>query len=160
MNRLITARTVNPMDDDYLESAAEAAREAEANVRASQVAIRSCYLGIAAGLLGVVGSLVVHESKIVALVGGTCVFAIGVIGVVVLKRQQTRVEDRLAMPAVHLVYGIAVAVATVSLALALVARQWWWAGVSAALLVMVAGAWYLWAQLNRHTDAEAGEQDV
>lgn len=139
------------MDDDYQENAAAAVREAAARVRINRSALRTNYLVTLVGVAAVIVDLAVEHKVTIVTLAGVCLTAVGVGGIVVLKRQQTRVDDRMANPVIYLIFAVVALVPFVMGIISLVARQWVGVGISVVLLAIVLGAWYSVTQLNRHT---------
>lgn len=138
-------------EGDDVASAAAAARDAARNVKINRDTLRTNYFITLLGVVAVIVDLAVERQITIITLAAAGLTAVGVIGIVILKRQQTRIDDQLANPMLYVIFGV-VALTPIAMGIvAAIAREWVLVAISAVTLAMVLWAWYALAQTNRHT---------
>lgn len=141
------------MDDDLFreapKSAAAAARDAERNVRMNRADLRRMTGGIALGVVAT-GYGLISRQTLTVLVGAVPV-AIMTIGVVMFRRQQTRIDDSAARGAVDALMALSTLAGLAILIASIIGHAPAPAVVGGVLTVLCAAVWYAVTRFRRAT---------
>lgn len=138
----------HPSDDEQATAAAaQAALEAELSVRRNRTDLRVYWMTCLVGLLVAVSGLL--TSDWIAVVGGMSVTVIGASGVLIARREQTRVVDPLADRVVHLIFTLNVAAFLSMLIYGIVAGAVFFTVFGGVCTAVVGLGWYVSKRLTR-----------